>query len=37
MEGEEFEFTAAQNDLVRVLSHRMKWVGGFKLSVASGF
>lgn len=31
MEGEEFECTAAQNDMIRVLSHRMKWVGGFQI------
>jgi ABC-type Na+ efflux pump permease subunit len=27
MEGSEFEFAAAQNDTIRVLASRMKWVG----------
>jgi ABC-type Na+ efflux pump permease subunit len=27
MEGPEFEFAAAQNDTIRVLASRMKWVG----------
>jgi hypothetical protein len=31
MEGEEFEFAAAQNDMIRVLSHPMKWDEAFKL------
>lgn len=29
MEGSEFEFAAAQNDTIRVLASRMKWVGIF--------
>jgi hypothetical protein len=26
MDGQEFEFTAAQNEMIQVLSHRMRWV-----------
>jgi hypothetical protein len=29
MEGSEFEFAASQNDTIRVLASRMKWVGIF--------
>jgi hypothetical protein len=28
---QEFEFTAAQNETIQVLSHRMRWVGGFQI------
>jgi hypothetical protein len=31
MDGQEFEFTAAQNETIRVLAHRMKWVAVFQI------
>jgi hypothetical protein len=31
MADQEFEFTAAQNETMQVLSHRMRWVGGFQI------
>ena len=31
MADQEFEFTAAQNQTIQVLSNRMKWVGGFQV------
>ena len=31
MADQEFEFTAAQNETIQVLSHRMRWVGGFQI------
>jgi hypothetical protein len=31
MNGQEFEFTAEQNETIQLLSHRMKWVGGFQI------
>jgi hypothetical protein len=31
MANQEFEFTAAQNETIQVLSHRMRWVGGFQI------
>ena len=31
MADQQFEFTAAQNETIQVLSHRMRWVGGFQI------
>jgi hypothetical protein len=31
MADQEFEFTAAQNETIQVLSHRMRWVGSFQI------
>lgn len=31
MANQEFEFTAAQNQTIQLLSNRMKWVGGFEV------
>jgi hypothetical protein len=36
MADQEFEFTAAQNETIQVLSHRMRWVGSFQIISGTG-